>query len=190
MSAEEVRGWHRGNWMQTFTGTMFYPLDPRPEDICVDDIAHSLSMQCRYNGHGTMFYSVAEHCILMAGAVSPENALHALLHDATEAYVGDMVRPLKLHMPEFRAVEDRVGRAIADRFGMDPLAPEEVKLADSRILLDERTALFEAPAADWGLGDIEPLGVTLQCWEPALAERIYTDTFFRLLEKKQHHGQG
>jgi hypothetical protein len=85
----------RGDWMQTFTGRAFYPLDPRPEDIDPVDIAHALSLICRYGGHSSRFYSVAEHCVLMSHAVAPEHALWALLHDATEAYLGDMIRPLK-----------------------------------------------------------------------------------------------
>ncbi|MDO4254358.1 MAG: hypothetical protein Q4C81_04310 [Kocuria sp.] len=101
--------WQRGNWMQTYTGRRFYPLDSRPEDVDVVDVAHALSMQCRYNGHVRLFMSVAEHCVLVSRLVPSEHALWGLLHDATEAYVGDMVRPLKLHMPEYRAVEDRVG---------------------------------------------------------------------------------
>jgi hypothetical protein len=163
--------WHRGDWMQTFTGLQFYPLSPRPEDVEPSDIAHALGMLCRYNGHVDAFYSVAEHCVLMSHAVSPENALAALLHDATEAYVGDMIRPLKRSMPDYVAVEDRVMVAIARRFGLpltaknsqapqgtdyaiSPAAmlavpdefiyvmPAEVKDADSRILLTERAALM------------------------------------------------
>lgn len=162
----------RGHWMQTYTGRRFFPLDPRPEDVDPVDIAHSLSMQCRYNGHSRKFMSVAEHCVLISQVVTPTNALWALLHDATEAYVGDMIRPLKLHMPEYRAVEDRVMLAIAERFGLDPMMPAEVHAADRRILLDERAALFDRPAGDWQI-DGEPFGVTIRAWRPREARRQY-----------------
>lgn len=163
----------RGRWMQTYTGRQFFPMDPRSEDIDVADIAHALSMQCRYNGHVRRFYSVAEHCVLMSRVVSPENALWALLHDATEAYVGDMIRPLKLHMPDFQAAEDQVMLAIAEKFGIDPEMPDEVHEVDARILLDERAALMSAPAADWGLNDLRPLGIDIPAWPPARAETAY-----------------
>src|SRR5690349_19702773 len=134
MSDNTNATWERGSWMQTFTGRRFYPLDPKVEDIDPTDIAHALSLICRYGGHVTRFYSVAEHCVLLSHAVSPENALWALLHDATEAYVGDMVRPLKQHMPAYRDVEDRLMLVIADRFGLpirdgEDFLPDEVKAA-------------------------------------------------------------
>lgn len=172
--------WHRGHFMQTYTGRQFYPLDPRAEDIDILDIAHSLSMQCRYNGHVQAFMSVAEHCVLMSGLVSKENALWALLHDATEAYVGDMIRPLKLHMPEYRAIEDKIMLAIAKRFGIADQMPEEVHEADSRILLDERAALLGEPAGDWGLSGLEPFDVEIQAWSPIEAEAKYMTRYLEL----------
>lgn len=153
--------------MQTFTGRQFYPLDPHPEDIDAADIAHALSLICRYGGHTKRFYSVAEHCLLMSHAVPKEHALWALLHDATETYVGDMVRPLKHHMPEYRAVEDRLMVVIAEQFHLTRYAtdaagmPAEVKDADNRILLDERAALLSEPPERWQQDDLEPLGVNV-----------------------------
>lgn len=170
----------RGSWMQTYTGRQFYPLDPQADDIEPLDIAHSLSMQCRYNGHSHSFMSVAEHCVLMSRAVSPAHALWALLHDATETYVGDMIRPLKVHMPDFVAAEDAVMVAVAQRFGIDPVMPAEVREVDTRILLDERAALFPAPAGDWDI-HVEPLGVKIQCWHPSEARRQYLARLGELL---------
>jgi 5'-deoxynucleotidase YfbR-like HD superfamily hydrolase len=166
--------WLRGSWMQTFTGRQFFPLDPRPEEIDPADIAHALSLICRYGGHTKRFYSVAEHCWLMSYAVPEEHALWALLHDATEAYVGDMVRPLKHHMPEYRAVEDRVMAAIAERFNLSTWAmPDEVKDADNRILLDERAALLSEPPVAWQQEELEPLNVRIEALGPAQIERLY-----------------
>lgn len=98
----------RGHWMRTYTGRRFLPLDPRPEDVAPIDSANSPSMQCRDNGHSRKFRSLAEHCVLISRVVTAANALWAPLYAPTEAHVGDMIRPLKLHMPEYRAVEDRV----------------------------------------------------------------------------------
>jgi len=165
--------WTRGDWMQTFTGRQFYPMDPHPNDVDPLDIAHALSLLCRYNGHVTRFYSVAEHCILMSRAVAPDHALWALLHDATEAYVGDMIRPLKRSMPDYRAAEDQVMRAIAARFGIADAMPAEVHEADSRILLTERDALMRPSGHAWGIDGLEPLPVEIIGWPPRVAEREY-----------------
>lgn len=193
--------WHRGDWMQTLSGKAFYPLAPRADDLDIRDIAHSLAMQCRYNGHVRRFYSVAEHCVLMSDHVlgsklataeltTNQLALWALLHDAPEAYIGDMVRPLKLQMPEFRDAGDRIMAVIASRFslvggtthrledGSSGLTlPPEVKAIDTRILLDERSALLATPPRDWAVGEIEPLGVTIRAWEPSIAKWEYLVRF-------------
>jgi Predicted hydrolases of HD superfamily len=167
------KDWLRGNWMQTYTGKAFYPLDPRPEDIDPVDIAHALSLLCRFNGHVNRFYSVAEHCVLLSTAVSDENKLWALLHDATEAYVGDMVRPLKRHMDYYVDVENTVMHAIAQRFGLDGAIPDEVHEADSRILLTEREHLMGTPPQLWSVDGLHPLPVGIAGWDPKTAERSY-----------------
>lgn len=176
----ELDGPRRGDWMQTFTGRQFWPMDPRPDEVDPSDIAHALSMLCRYNGHVDRFYSVAEHCVLMSEAVAPEHALWALLHDATEAYVGDMVRPLKRHMPDYVAAEDRVMAVIGERFGLTGSMPAEVKDADNRILLTERAALLSTPPAPWGLEHLEPLPVHVVGWDPFYAEARYLDRLYEL----------
>lgn len=165
----------RGPWIQTYTGRAFPLFDATPEDINPTDIAHSLGMQCRYNGHVHTFYSVAEHCVLMSHAVSPENALWALLHDATEAYVGDMVAPLKRTMPDFKAAEDRIMAAICERYGLAPEMPAEVKAADRRILHDERWQALGPTPRPWmpELEALEPLGVRLSFWAPETASGLY-----------------
>lgn len=168
--------YRRGAWMQTYTGRQFYPLDPRAQDVHPADIAHALSLLCRYGGHVDRFYSVAEHCFLLSHAVAPRHALWALLHDATEAYVGDMVRPLKHQLPEYCAAEDLVMVAVAERFGLRGQMPDEVKEADSRILLDERAALMSCTRHPWvqDTDGTEPLGVQITGWDPRFAEDMYT----------------
>jgi hypothetical protein len=178
----ETETWLRGDWMQTFTGKAFYPMAPRAEDIDIRDIAHALSLLCRYGGHVQRFYSVAEHCILMSRAVAPEHALWALLHDATEAYVGDMVRPLKHSLPAYMAAEDRVMAAICERFGLEhgPM-PAAVKEADTRILVNEREALMGKPDRPWSsLERVTPLPVVVWGWRPPTAEDRYLARFEEL----------
>jgi hypothetical protein len=165
--------WLRGDWMQTYSGRRFYPMNPRPSEIDPVDIAHALSLLCRYGGHVDRFYSVAEHCVLMSNAVAPEHALAALLHDATEAYVCDVPRPLKAYLDAYREIEDHVWAAIAIRFGLALELPAEVKQADTRILLTERAALM--PRAErWPVDDThEALPVVIAGWDPVTAELAY-----------------
>jgi uncharacterized protein len=175
--------------MQTYTGRRFYPLAARVEDIDPIDIAHALGLICRYGGHVDRFYSVAEHCILMSQAVEPGHAAWALLHDATEAYVGDMVRPLKHHMPEYRDVEDRLMAVIAERFGLAGVTmPPEVKDADNRILLTERAALMSRTRHAWQQDDLEPLPVVVREYSPREAADAYLARMIELglLEDGSH----
>jgi hypothetical protein len=165
-----------GDWIQTYTGRQFWPMDPRADEIYIEDVAHALSMACRYAGHCRRFYSVAEHCVLMARQVAPEHRLWALLHDASEAYLTDVPRPVKPFLPGYREAEDRLMGAICERFGLTPGMPAEVKRVDSAILNDERAQNMCHSRFDWSI-DPTPLGVTLQFWEPAEAERQFLAAF-------------
>lgn len=171
-----------GDWMQTFTGKRFWPLDPRPEDICIEDIAHALSLQCRYGGHCLRFYSVAEHCVLMAEWIekrfTPLDALAALLHDAAEAYVIDIPRPLKRSLPDYRAIEDAVLGVIFRALAFSVSIPDAVKDADNRIISDERVQ--NLADAIWDFPPPPPLGVTLQLWSPQEAEARFVEAYKRL----------
>ncbi len=170
-----------GGWMLTFTGRAFYPLDPRADNIDIIDVAHALSMICRYGGHVRRFYSVSEHCVLMSRAVPPADALWALLHDATETYMGDMIRPLKRQLPEYAAAEDRLMLVICDRFGLPYQCPPSVKAADTRSLRDERDALNTPPPMPWVASENVPaLGVPIVGWSPEHAKRAFLDRYTEL----------
>lgn len=176
---EPASSWSRGSWLQTYSGLQFYPMDPDPNAVELHDIARSLSMQCRYNGHVKEFYSVAEHCVLVSQLVPAEDALWGLLHDAAEAYVGDMIRPLKNHMPAYHEAENTVMVAIAERFGLKGDMPDSVKEADNRILLDEKIRLMVTEPAPWGVPG-EPHGIKISAWSPAEAEAAYIARFEEL----------
>lgn len=177
-----------GNWMQVYSGAQFWPLDVQTQDFDIRDIAHSLSLQCRYNGHVDKFYSVAEHSVLVSYCVPEEYKLWALLHDAAEAYTGDMVRPLKRSMLDFQLAEDRILYKLAERFNLphttdlvtiqDPI-PAVVKEVDNRILLNERHALMKKAQVPWGIEHLEPLPIGIHSWSPEEAERM----FLRVFEK-------
>jgi len=95
----------KGDWMQIFTGKKFWPLDPKSEEVDIKDIALSLAFQCRFNGHSNYFYSIAQHSVIVSKIVSKDQASAALLHDAAETYIGDMVSPLKRFMLEFKEMK-------------------------------------------------------------------------------------
>ena len=176
-----------GDWMITVSGRRFWPLDPRPADVYLPDIAHALAHTCRYGGHARKFYSVAEHSVLLAELFIARGdialATWALLHDAAEAYFGDVIRPVKREIPQYAPIEDAIARAIWTRCGLigaDDAAvdlPDEVKHADGAILGDEAEALFGAGAlgaAGWT--PPAPLGVKVEGWAPMDARDAWRAT--------------
>jgi hypothetical protein len=170
----------RGNFLQTHSGILFFPLDPRPEDIDVGDIAHSLSLQCRFAGHVKRHYSVAEHSIRVSKIVSRDVALWALLHDASEAYLVDLPRPLKV-LPEFyryREIEKNIMDAIVRKYGLCEIMPEEVDYADNVLLATEARDLMGGIN---GLDLPEPLGEVIIPWNQHTAEMAFLATFSELI---------
>ena len=121
------------SYITTVTGIHFYPLNPNPQDIDIEDIAHALSLICRANGHFRHFYSVAQHCIACAEEAiergySPEVILGCLLHDASEAYLCDVTRPVKKHIPQYLQAEEKLQEVIWKRFIGRELTDAEKKL--------------------------------------------------------------
>lgn len=117
--------------------------------IDLDDIAHALGNLCRFTGHTEHFDSVAQHSVIVSELVPQADALAGLLHDATEAYVGDVSRPLKQLLPEYRLIEHGIWLAIAERFGVPATLPASVKEADNVSLLWERRDLLGKPIEPW-----------------------------------------
>lgn len=134
-------------WIQTYTGRRVDLLHPDSEQIDPVDIAHALANQCRFNGHCKMFYSVAEHSLLGAAMASPDLMLarYVLLHDAAEAYLGDIVSPLKGLLPTYQELEYDLWLAIAVRFDLPPRMPDAVKEIDQRMLATEREQVMSPP---------------------------------------------
>lgn len=176
MTTDYERPARVGDWMQTYTGRQFWPVDPRPDDVHIDDIAHALSMVCRYGGHVLDFYSVAEHCCHLHDEAAPEHKAWALLHDASEAYIADIIRPLKPSLKGYLDHERVVMWAICIRFGLKQEMPPEVKTLDNRILADEAAQAMSAPPAPWAYNG-EPLGIKLGFWPPYMAKREFLARF-------------
>ena len=163
-------------WMQTYSGGVFYILEPRAEDVHLVDIAHALSMLCRYSGHTDYFYSVGEHSIYMSHRVSPEAAPYALVHDASEAYVQDLISPIKRNVTGYKEIEDRVAAVIVTALGLPTPSEEileEVHIADVRMLQTERRDLLKEPMIPYAAREYEPFKETVHAWPPAIVKREF-----------------
>jgi len=167
-------------WILTHSGKRFDLFEPTPAMIDPRDISHALAHCCRFNGHVDQHYSVAQHSYLVADLVPAQDKLAGLLHDATEAYVGDMVRPLKEQMPAFREVEERIWLAICERFALDEELPASVKHADLQALATERRDLMPDDPAEWQcLRGIQPLAARIKPWTIDEARTFY---HYRLMD--------
>lgn len=149
--------------MLTHSGKRFDFDNINPDAICIEDIATSLANQCRFNGHANSFYSVAHHSVIMADAMSQDGydnkmVRTALLHDASEAYLGDMVKPLKSMMPDYEALESKVMSAIAEKYDIYWPLPDEIKEYDLMMLKAEMGFLMPRYPEDLeylkGVGDL------------------------------------
>lgn len=131
------------NCIRTVTGLYVNVFDPKPEMFCIEDIAHSLSFQCRFGGHLPYFYSVAQHSLNCSYLIKEdEHKFAALMHDASEAYLMDLPRPIKANIPEYKAVEDKLLKVIAAKFGFVYPFHEAVKKVDESMLRVEWDALM------------------------------------------------
>lgn len=165
-------------WLLTASGRHFDLVDPQPDMINIFDIAQGLANECRYAGQCRFFYSVAQHSTLASQIVGPEFAMEALLHDASEAYLKDIPRPLKQLLPDYRAIEHRVEAAIRAAFGLPTSQSYEVSEADRVLLATERRDLMPEDDTEWPILN----GVTaLDRKIRALPSRIAEATFIRRL---------
>jgi len=176
----------KGHWMRTFTNRRYWPADPRPEDVCIEDIAHHLSLLCRYTGAVPRFYSVGEHSWHMSFLVSRSNQLCALLHDSTEAYMNDLGRPVKYapEMAAYKEMEDMNWRlAIAPAFDLPLELPDEVKRMDGLIIkaelaefgMDLSDHMLDKTVRDGPVPDVQIAG-----YPPETAEALFLQRFHDL----------
>lgn len=161
-------------WMGTVSGGRFDYEAPDLAEIHISDIAHALSQICRFTGHTRRFYSVAQHSVLVSRIVPKEHALAGLLHDAHEAFVGDMATPLKDLLPSYRTIEERAWRAVATRLGVDSVPPDDVKRADLIALATERRDLLPRDGREWEiLANVTPLFDRIAPMRPEAAEILF-----------------
>jgi uncharacterized protein len=172
-------------WIQTYSGRRFNPTNPNPGAIVIQDIAHSLSMQCRFTGHCHQFYSVAQHSVLVSHVCNFEDALWGLLHDASEAYLIDIPRPLKKsgYMGAYIEFEHQMQKAICKRFGLPEKEPPSVKRADTVLLATEARDLMQPLHPDWRQ-PVEPLPFKIEAWSPQQAKDNFLKRFSELTALK------
>lgn len=181
------------DWIETFTGKQFYPLEPDLRDVDIIDIAHSLSNMCRYTGHSNKYYSVAEHCILMcdfAGLAGHDilTQLIILLHDAHETYIGDISRPIKQSIlqkseflyEQFKKYITQLDEVIFEALNIPQWAVEKnkdyVKFLDNTILAREKQILFPNSKNEWSLS-APPLDVNIWCHPPEIIEKHFLNRY-------------
>jgi uncharacterized protein len=160
--------------VSTYLGHRFDPLERKIDVIALEDIAHGLAYQCRFNGQTKTFYSVAQHCLMVADLDSRDVRAAAQLHDAAEAYLGDMVKPLNALIPDYASLESTVSDLIADRFGVNFDNHCEIKQADLVALATEKRDLMPNSTETWTyLAGVEPRVNCLRPMQPVQAKRAY-----------------
>lgn len=164
--------------MQTFTGKLIDLSQFTVEDVRLPDIAHALAIINRYTGHSIVPYSVAQHSVMVSKLAPPEHAMWGLLHDASEAYLGDVARPLKVMLPSYVNLEKHVQKTIAAAFHLPWPMPEAIKEADNRALMHEKRTLMSVDH-DWGI-EADPVNAPLNpyCWQQA--KKLFESRFLEI----------
>lgn len=175
------------DWIRTYSGDRFYFKDPKMGTRAIDDIAHALSNLCRYSGHVSRFYSVAEHSVYVSQIVEskskdPMDAYWGLMHDASEAYLTDLPTPLKRMLPDYIEMEIRTMEEITKTFGLDPLMPQVVKQADHICLANEIRDLMGNPT-DWTHVHQPHEGLVIEAVSPERAKAMFLARFKELRER-------
>lgn len=182
MSTETITVAHiKGPIIMLASGQYFDLEAPESSAFTIDDIAHALSQICRYTGHCREFYSVAQHSVLVSHAVPDEHALAGLMHDASEAFIGDVSKPLKMLLPDYKRIEDRVEHAVFARFGLPSKLPRCVKDADLVLLRTEQRDLMGADGHNWSFTEgVMPLPDRIKPLAPSDAKMLFLSRFAEL----------
>jgi hypothetical protein len=170
-------GTKKNSWIETYTGKKFNVFEPDIKAINIIDIAHALSMCTRFNGHLHQYYSVAEHSIYVSELVPKEFALAGLLHDASEAYLSDIPRPIKAMIPEVKLIENKVMTLIFKKYGI-------TKYSNIISHIDRSMCLTEAVQSNMNTGDWSEghdkyglQNVTIKYLSWSLAKRDFLNRF-------------
>ena len=161
-------------WILTASGRHFDYLQPTWDQVDIRDIATALSRLCRFTGHPSKFYSVAQHSVMASYLVSTPLALEALMHDAAEAYCGDVNTMLKGLLPDYKVIEKRVDQLIRERLNLPSAMSPAVRHADLVMLATERRDLMPEDETRWDcLQGIFPLMTPILAWNPEHAQERF-----------------
>lgn len=161
------------------SGSYFNFEDPAGSEFTISDIAHGLAHICRFTGHCIAFYSVAEHSVWCSRIAPKGYELAALMHDAAEAFIGDVAKPLKQLLPDYARIEQRVEAAVFDRFGLPRDMPEPVKIIDKQMLRTEQEQAMRNRDS-WYWADTRSAPVRLEFWSPGRASFEFTKRYREL----------
>jgi len=179
-----------GDWIAVCGGGQWFVADPSPEDVRIEDITHALSLVCRFGGHCREFYSVAQHSVIVADILREADPfdyqlqMYGLLHDASEAYIGDVVRPLKRSLQLYRDIEAITQETILRGLGLPQPSEEQrakVKAADNVALMTERRDLVNHGDRAWQ-NEVEPLPYAIKAVGPGRARTIFQFRYKTLLD--------
>ncbi len=174
----------KGDYIFLANGKKFYFQDPNPKDFNIQDIAHGLALTCRFGGQVPHFYSIAQHSIYVAKPLK-KHALRGLLHDASEGYVHDIIKPLKRVIePLYGPIEDKIMRCVYERFGLDPDDKEgnnAVKNSDMRVLYTEIEQLIPKRATSYFNNKYKPYNFKIKPWDWETARHVFLQTFYSLI---------
>ena len=159
--------------IQLASGTYFDFERPLLGPEALSDIAHALSNLCRFTGHTSQFYSVAEHSVHVSHLVPPAMALVALMHDAPEAFIGDVAKPLKELLPDYKRIEDRIEAAVFAHFNLPLPLPAAVKEADRVMLATEQAQAMHSADIWRHTHGKKAAQIKLHFWSPDEAFRQF-----------------
>lgn len=176
------------SYIGTYTNKRFHFMNPFEDEVCIEDIAQALSNMCRYSGHVRKFYSVAEHSVILADFVmekydNADMALTALLHDASEAYIVDVPRPIKPYLTNYQEIEDGISKVINKVFNISPMCAI-IKELDTNIVCDEAKVLFKS-VPDW-VKYYKEVGVTLKLYTPDESREVFMSKFEELIYAREY----
>ena len=182
----------KGDWQETYTGR-FYAIDPRSDEVNLIDIAHGLSLICRYTGQCKHFYSVAQHCLnvykdLKQLGYDETIQLRGLLHDASEVYISDLPKPFKVEIPEYKKFEERIEKAIYERFGLTFPTDDVhkiIKFSDNEVLYNEVEALMNNVENWTSKYPHRKLDIDTEFRDMKEVEQEYLDTAKKLMKLRQ-----